>query len=157
MLDEKVVLLEFAVQTNFNCENLSELLDELSDEFAHHYVKEYDAQEAFNVLDAECKGLLSKYFLYTLSEDGEMWSVDVGEGFMQENLPNYINEFKECYGDKNIETLGDLLSSLERKLMKDMSNVGCDAKTALRMTMDDLGLENEFYVFGANANPRIVE
>ena len=40
--------------------------------------------------------------------------------------------------------------------MKDMSNAGCDAFTALSMILEeDLGLEGVFVVLGADSEPRI--
>lgn len=134
---------------------MDELLNQLSDKFANQCDNFDDAQEAFDELDAEYNFLLGKYFVYSLSDEGERWYVSEGDTFLIEELPKYIASYKEYYGNHNITTVDDLTSVLEHRVMKDMSNAGCDPKTALRMILDDLDLNGKFRIYGADGTPKI--
>lgn len=134
---------------------ISEVEDALSERFQEYVDEVTDAQVAFDTLDLELDGMLSAFFCYTLSAPNETWSVSVGEEFVASKLNEYIKEFTRHYGG-TFHTLEDLTSKLEHRVMKDMSNVGCDAKSALRMILEeDLGLENVFAIIGADNTPRI--
>lgn len=140
---------------NTELTSINELEEMLSEKFQKLYEENEEAQVAFNELDEELGGLLGKYFVYTLSADGEMWSVGIGEGYEASKLSEYLTTFKEYYNE-DVQTIEDCTSKLEYRVMKDMSNAGCDAFTALSMILEeDLGLEDVFVIVGADSEPRI--
>lgn len=148
-------LQELRAVTNQPLNTLKEAEDYLSERLQEVYIEQDDAQEAFDALDTELNGLLGKYFVYTLSgKDGE-WHVGTGDAFDDTKLDDYIEAFQEHYNEE-FESLDDLTSKLEYRVMKDMSNAGCDAFNALAMILEeDLLLDGVFAILGADEEPRI--
>lgn len=154
-MNKKNVVKEFEniLKTTIKCpENLEQIL---SEEFQANLRIQNDAQIAFNMLDSSLEGLLSQYFCYTLTEPEHSWTVTIGEEFKEANLNEYLSSFKEHYSE-NFTSLNDMISKLENQIIKDMSNSGCDCKSAIAMILEeDLDLEGIFTISGADAEPRI--
>ena len=143
---------------NVRLNDIEDLLDILSEEFASNYDRIGDAQSAFDTLEDENKELMKDIcFLYNLSGDSS-WSITTGDGYKEENLDKYIEAVRECYDDESIKTLQDVLCTIERRVDKDMCNAGCDMFTALDTILsEDLDLEDDdvFVIDGADEEPRI--
>lgn len=116
---------------------MEEITTVLSDMFADKYDEFEDAQEAFDDLNDDIgNDILLNYFCYCLSDGGE-WTVETYE--VNEEM---IIALKNKGIDVN--NVDDLISYLERKIEKCMSNVGCDAKTALALELEDFPSEFEW-------------
>lgn len=153
--DHEVILKDFRDKTDLDFSNIQDLLNHLSEEFASKCEDLDDAQEVYNDLDKEHGFLIGKYFVYSLSETGETWTVSEGDEFKESELPEYIQSFSDYYSRTDIQSLDDLTSAIENRVMKDMSNVGCDPKTALNLLLSDLDLDGKFRISGADAEPKI--
>lgn len=137
-------------------ENQAALEQHLTERFNEINDLSDDTQASFNELNRELGGLLELYFCYSISEIGEIWSVQPGESFDMARLPEYLALFTETY-ITNHATLEDMISTLEYRVSKDMQNAGVDAKNALRMILeDDLYEPGLFFIDGAYATPRIL-
>lgn len=151
---EIIPLFNEVLEASFS--SMSELENVLSEKFRKELDHTEDAQVAFDELDSEVNGLLGKFFCYSLTENGESWHVGIGESFDESKLATYLQAFNEYYNEP-FRTLDDILSKLEYRVLKDMDNAGCDAKSALRMILEeDLLLEDVFRIDGADAEPRIL-
>lgn len=140
-------------------DNIKDILNILSEEFQANYDEMGDAQAAYDTLVDEHKDLMANHvFVYNLSGNIK-WSISTGEGYKPEKLQEYVNIVKESYSDENIATLEDVLSKIERDVLKTMSNVGCDMFTSLNLILqEDLHEfygEDIFVVDGADAEARI--
>ncbi|MGF7535221.1 hypothetical protein AAGG74_16325 [Bacillus mexicanus] len=154
-MDRKLVVEKFEKILKRTIEGPEILEQILSEEFQANLRNQNDAQIAFDMLDSSLKGLISEYFCYTLTDPEHSWTVTIGEEFKGGNLNDYLSSFKEHYSE-NFISLNDMTSKLENQILKDMSNSGCDCKSALAMILEeDLGLEGIFSISGADAEPRI--
>ena len=131
-----------------------ELLDVLSEMFSDEYEKESDAQDAFNNLDEELGGLLGKYCaVYTLGT--KEWVIECSGDVSKEKIEEVIASWNDYYDD-NLADINDLCDSITHRVMKDMSNCGCDVYNALSALCDDVfGDGHPFYVDLGDENPRI--
>ena len=153
-IDRKTIQL-FEEKTGNEFENLEALESHLSGRFSDILDSSEDAQYAYDELNDELDGLLGAHFCYTLSEDGETWSVETGEAFEESRLSEYLADFNDVY-ESNHDSIDDMTSTLERRVSKDMSNAGIDAKNALRLILEnDLFRPGLFAIIGADALPRI--
>lgn len=134
--------------------SIDELEDVLSQMFSDEYDRASDAQEAFDDLNDELNGLLNKHCaVYCLGT--KEWSIICSSEASEELIKKSIDEWNDYY-DKNVADIDDLCSSINVRVMKDMSNCGCDVYNALAMICDDVfGDENPFYVDCGEPNPRI--
>lgn len=130
-----------------------ELLAVLSEMFQDKYSKYPDAQEAFDDLDDDLNGLLTKNCgVYSLGT--KEWEIKI-EQMNEKTKEKHIKDWNEYYGSE-IKDLDDLADSITHRVMKDMSNAGCDVYNALAMIIDDVfGETNLIYVDLGEENPRI--
>ena len=109
---------------------MDEITSVLSDMFADKCDEFEDAQEAFNDLNDDIgDDILSNYFCYCLSDGGE-WTIEITE--LNEEMVKALKN-----NGIDINDIDGLISYLERKIEKCMSNVGCDARTALSLELED--------------------
>lgn len=121
---------------NCNCSSFEETMDILNERFVELSEEYDDCQIAFNELNSELGNyVLSENFLYYLSDGGE-WGIECKP--MPQNLIEKFNERGWDVKDEN-----DIAGSIERKVSKTMCNVGCDAKTAFTLEMEDFPLTEE--------------
>lgn len=154
-MEKEMIIKKFEELFGEKFTDMKSLEEKLSDKFEENCDKVDDAQVAFDNLDDDTNQLLGQYFCYTLSAKGETWGVNISSEFDNKSFPQYKKSFEDYY-NQEFNTVDDMLSKLERQVMKTMSNVGCDAKTALNMILEeDLILEGVFRIYGADATPRI--
>lgn len=116
---------------------MDEIASVLSDMFADKCDEFEDAQEAFDDLNDDIGGnILSDYFCYCLSDGGE-WTIEITE--LNDEM---IKALKDNGID--IDDIDGLIAYLERKIEKCMCNVGCDAKSALKLELEDFPSEYEW-------------
>lgn len=146
-------LLEEGILTQ-NFDDISDLEAILSEMFEEKMEYHTDAQEAYDDLDMELNNKLSKYFVYTLGT--QPWSVQAHKT-VGENFEKYSAQWKEYYSTKgSFNNFDDLCSTIEHRVMKDMSNCGCDCKTALSNLCDDVfDDEHPFYIDLGDNEPKI--
>lgn len=123
-------------------ETMEELLDALSKMFEKKCDEFDDAQIAFDDLNDDIgDNILSNNFCYCLSDGGE-WSIDCNE--LTSEMIISLNK-----ANINVKDKEEFESYLERKVCKCESNVGCDARTALALELEDLpsGFDWENIVF----------
>ena len=90
-----------------------------------------DYQEAFNVLNDELgDNLLSKYFVYHVSDGGE-WEVVVSTAMPDEML-NVLRANGWAF-----DSTDELESAITHKVIKTEGNVGCDCYSALSLELED--------------------
>lgn len=155
MENKQLIIEEFESKLGVKFNNSKELEELLSEKFREAMENNVDAQLAFNELDSEVSGLLNKYCCYYLTDNGVSWSVDTGDLFNNSNIELYLSKFKDEYNEE-FKSIEDMTSKLENKVLKDMSNAGCDCKSALRMILEeDLDLVGVFSIVGADAEPTI--
>ena len=130
------------------------IIDELSCRFAEYVDKIEDPQEAFDMLYEEIGEGLLDGFVYTLSEEGEDWSIGLGNVFDMVNLGIYAEKINDLYSIQTVSE-NDMCAVLESKTIKAMCNCGCGPKLALESILYDLGLYGVFVVNGADAEPRL--
>lgn len=151
--DFKKLLLNGTLEKDF--ETIEELEDILSELFAEKLDYHIDAQEAYDDLDSDLDKYLSKYFCYRLGTSD--WTVNAHyEG--NNDFDKYSKQWSEYYSlSEDIIDYDDLCSSIEHRVRKDMSNVGCDCKTALSLICDDIFVDGHpFYIDLGEENPRIL-
>lgn len=130
-----------------------ELLDVLSEMFANQYEGYSDAQEAFDDLNDYLEGKLNEHCgVYTLGTEEWHIKIDVKE---PEKLNALMKQWGEYYG--SVSDADDLASSMEHRVMKDMSNVGCDVHNALAMLCSEVFDEYDSSIYAdiGESNPRI--
>lgn len=134
--------------------NYEELLDVLSNMFEEEYEKYSDAQEAYDNIDDTLNGLLNKHCgVYTLGS--KEWEIICSNEATQETINNMITDWNEYYGT-SISDINDLCGSVTHRVMKDMSNAGCDVYNALAMICNDVFTgKNALSVDIGELNPRI--
>lgn len=137
--------------------SIDELEDVLSQMFSDEYDRASDAQEAFDDLNDELNGLLNKHCaVYCLGT--KEWSIVCSSEASEELIKKSIDKWNDYYG-KNVANIDGLCSSINFRVMNDMSNCGCDAYNALSMICDDVfafdSENNPFYVDCGEPNPRI--
>lgn len=142
---------EGLIEDNFN--TYEELLDVLSEMFSDIYDKSSDAQEAFDDLDYELDGLLNKNCaVYTLGT--KEWEIMCSAEASEDIIKQSINEWNQNYS--NVEDINDLCDSITHRILKDMSNCGCDVHNALAMICNEVFTnEDIFYIDLGEENPRI--
>lgn len=156
MNTQKMIIREFGEALTHTFANKEELEHYLSERFEEEIETFEDAQVAFDELSRETKGLLARHCLYSLSEEGGVWSVETGVSFDDKQLSTYLTSFKDHYNQPFL-TLDDMLSKLQHHVLKTTDNVGCDAHSALRMILEeDLLLEDIFTIQGADGPARIL-
>lgn len=136
--------------------NYKELLDVLSEIFAHQYEEYSDAQDAFDDLNDYLDGKLNQHRgVYTLGTEEWRIKIDVKE---PEKLNDLMEQWGKCYG--SVSDADDLASSIEHRVMKDMSNAGCDVYNALDMICSEVfdevdNIDSFIYVDMGEPSPRI--
>lgn len=131
-----------------------ELLDVLSEMFSDIYDRSSDAQEAFDDLDYDLDGLLNKYCgVYTLGT--KEWTINSSIDASDEIIKQAIQDWNSYYRD-SLSTIDELCDGITHRVMKDMSNCGCDVHNALAMLCDDVfSQEHPFFVDLGEEDPRI--
>ncbi|QST02418.1 hypothetical protein IMZ31_23495 (plasmid) [Pontibacillus sp. ALD_SL1] len=150
-MNKTEILKAFNDRFQKNEKTFDDMMDTLSEEFGEFVDDFEDAQMAYDEIDSEYEGFISEHFVYSLSEDDETWSVEVGNGYNEEVIQNV----QEAYDRDDLTTTEEVVAFMERKVMKDMDNAGCDPYTALRMNLEDVGVDDAFVIRGAEAEPRL--
>lgn len=115
-------------------ETEEDALEFLSERFSKHYEKFDDGQLAYNYLDNEYSNYLSILGLVYSLFDGESWHISINEDCS-------LEELKTCFSDENISDFEDIEDLLERKVMKTMSNAGCDVFSALSLELEEISID----------------
>ena len=124
----------------FQYNSVDEMCASLSEKFSEK--REYidDAQEAFNSLNDEFSGYLGYLgFVYSIF-GGDSWHVN-----MLDCSEPILKDVCKFFDDKKILTSDDAIAAVENRVMKTMSNVGCDVYNALSLEMEE-GLPNVFEI-----------
>ena len=122
------------VLTGQSFETKEEFLDYLSNEFISKLEDYEDAQEAFNALDDDYSHYLSILGCVYSLFGGDDWEINVDDNVFNTCS---IEKFQEILDDKSLKTTSNIASKLTSKVMKIMSNVGCDVYNALKLQLDD--------------------
>lgn len=140
---------------NFNehFKSIEDVEQYLTDKFQNYIDKSEDIQLAYNDMNEDMNGFLNKYFVYSISGDG-CWSISTSENYKIEDLHELLSNWNSYYED-SLTSLDELMSSIERRVEKDMDNVGCDPFNALNMLSADVGLKDAFIIDGAAEKPTI--
>lgn len=131
-----------------------ELLDVLSEMFSDMYHRSSDAQEAFDDLNDNLDGLLNKHCgVYTLGT--KEWSITSSLEASDSVVAKSIQDWNDYYG-ANLKSIDEVCDAIDHRVMKDMSNCGCDVHNALAMLCEDVfGGEHPFFVDLGEEDPRI--
>ena len=131
-----------------------ELLNVLSDMFSDIYNKSSDAQEAFDDLNDNLDGFLNKHCgVYTLGI--QEWTIKIYTEASNETIEQSIQDWNSYYCD-SLSSIDELCDSITHRIIKDMSNCGCDVYNALTMLCEDVfGESHPFFVDLGEENPRI--
>lgn len=135
-MNEIIEKLNYKLGTKYT--TIEEVEEDLSSKLMDINEKVPDMQNAFDLLNKILgDNILSDMFEYVLSDGGE-WAVDVKVDLTDEMI-SALN--KRGY---NVEDKFDLASVLEHKVIDTECNVGCDARTALSLEMEDLPSEYDW-------------
>lgn len=131
-----------------------ELLDVLSEMFSYVYDRSSDAQEAFDDLNNDLDGLLNKHYgVYTLGT--KEWNISSSLEASDVAIAQSIQDWNDYYGS-NLKSIDEVCDAIDRRVMKDMSNCGCDVHNALAMLCVDVFTEEHpFFVDLGEEDPRI--
>lgn len=157
-MDKEKILKDFLklkkeglIEENFS--SFDELVQVLSDMFEDMYSKYSDAQEAYCDLDDDLDNCLSKNgAVYCLGT--KEWEVKIDN--IDEKAKEQLYKNWNDYYNSEINDIDDLVSAISHRIMKDMSNAGCDVHNALAMIINDVfGECNCIYVDIGEESPRI--
>lgn len=150
----KNIIQEFEKVIGIKISDKEELENYLTDKFQNYVKNSEDIQEAFDTMDIELNKLLGKYCCYSISKNKDGWRVAASKNYTKDSLPKILNNWNK-YNNSNIDDLDEILGSLEFKMMKYMSNIGCDAFNALSMILKEVKLENYFFIDNVSDSPSI--